>query len=749
MSRTSSWVVVVSLLAAFALLWSHGRFATSDYDVRDCRPLTVPLELQCAHVVANCAKSYTFLSISYIQHYFCASSGSRPFVFTSLIVWLVFLFSTLGISTSDFFTPNLATMADILRLDENVAGVTLLAFGNGSPDVFSTFSAMRADSVSLAIGELLGAATFIVSCVVGSMCIIKPFKVNAGPFLRDVSFFAIAVAFLLGILWDGRLMAWECALLVSLYTFYVCVVVFGTCWQRRRERLRSVEALIRGEYSNDSPPPFFEPYTDDGRTAPQTLAPVPYEVRPRARSHPGTVPPGLRTHDLGVQTHTSTPSPPASYPGQIPSFSLLGAIEFRHVVSSLQHEAAASSLAMFDSPLTPYAGGHYHTRSSSHSRPPRSYSPETHPWDSTLGLPLDDCPLRPAENDEEHAGEILATSIPSISWVPPTPTESDTECQIPVPMTKRQRLWHIVERVFHVLFPSLHHFKEKTVIGQIASVFAAPAITLLTLTLPVAVTDYDEVRYAMEKIDNARPLIDFEEEGVERVLVAEDEVTENSAAVSFNKWLLAVQCVLGPLFCVVVLLSGNENQSWILVSVAIISITVGMLVAVFGDRSEHTPFRALRCSMGFCVAVVWIMAIADEVVNVLQAFGSMFGLSEAIIGLTIFAFGNSLADLVANMSVAVFAPIMGFSACFGGPMLNILLGIGISGLYVMSNSAETYEPTFSPTLLVSATGLLVLLALMLVCIPLNGYMLTRSWGFFLISCYTVLMVVNVVVESRS
>ncbi len=57
--------------------------------------------------------------------------------------------------------------------------------------------------------------------------------------------------------------------------------------------------------------------------------------------------------------------------------------------------------------------------------------------------------------------------------------------------------------------------------------------------------------------------------------------------------------------------------------------------------------------MGFIVAVVWIMAIADEVVNVLQTFGMIFGLSDAIIGLTIFAVGNSLADLVANMSVAV------------------------------------------------------------------------------------------------
>lgn len=79
--------------------------------------------------------------------------------------------------------------------------------------------------------------------------------------------------------------------------------------------------------------------------------------------------------------------------------------------------------------------------------------------------------------------------------------------------------------------------------------------------------------------------------------------------------------------------------------------------------------------MGFLVSIVWIMAIADEVVDVLQVwmvlqhcdwhqmlmfsivtrqtFGFIFGLSDAIIGLTIFAVGNSLADLVANMSVAV------------------------------------------------------------------------------------------------
>ena len=176
-----------------------------------------------------------------------------------MIFWLIFLFSTLGISASDFFTPNLATIAQTLGLDENVAGVTFLAFGNGSPDVFSTFSAMRANSGSLAIGELLGAATFIVSCVVGSMCIIKPFKVHRTPFLRDVGFFAVAVTLMLLTLWDGKIDQWEAGALIVMYVLYVIVVVVSTWWDRKQERKRHMDALIRAEYAEE---PNFQPYTD-------------------------------------------------------------------------------------------------------------------------------------------------------------------------------------------------------------------------------------------------------------------------------------------------------------------------------------------------------------------------------------------------------------------------------------------------------------------------------------------------------
>ena len=110
----------------------------------------------------------TFLSIGYLEDYFCSDVAARPFLFIGYALWLVFLFSTLGISASDFFCPNLATISSFHGLDESVAGVTFLAFGNGSPDLFSTFSAFKANSGSLAVGELIGAASFIVSVVVDS-----------------------------------------------------------------------------------------------------------------------------------------------------------------------------------------------------------------------------------------------------------------------------------------------------------------------------------------------------------------------------------------------------------------------------------------------------------------------------------------------------------------------------------------------------------------------------------------------------
>jgi solute carrier family 24 (sodium/potassium/calcium exchanger), member 6 len=79
-------------------------------------------------------------------------------------------------------------------------------------------------------------------------------------------------------------------------------------------------------------------------------------------------------------------------------------------------------------------------------------------------------------------------------------------------------------------------------------------------------------------------------------------------------------------------------------------------------------------------------------------------------------------------------------------MLNILLGIGLSGSLVVSQTGRPYRVEFSKTLLVSSVGLLFLLMTTLAYVPWNGYYVDRRWGVFLICSYTAIMTVNILVE---
>ena len=81
-------------------------------------------------------------------------------------------------------------------------------------------------------------------------------------------------------------------------------------------------------------------------------------------------------------------------------------------------------------------------------------------------------------------------------------------------------------------------------------------------------------------------------------------------------------------------------------------------------------------------------------------------------------------------------------------MLNILLGVGISGSYITSKTSEPYALNFGKTLFVSTIGLMALLAVTLIYVPINGYHLTRRWGMFLVAFYLVIMTTNVVVELK-
>ena len=82
-------------------------------------------------------------------------------------------------------------------------------------------------------------------------------------------------------------------------------------------------------------------------------------------------------------------------------------------------------------------------------------------------------------------------------------------------------------------------------------------------------------------------------------------------------------------------------------------------------------------------------------------------------------------------------------------MLNILLGIGMSGTYLTHTLHQPVRIEISKTLIVSALGLLAVLVGTLITVPLNGYVMSRKWATGLILVYGGVMAANVIVEIKT
>ena len=82
-------------------------------------------------------------------------------------------FYVLSTISDKYLSPTLGSIAKKLKLSETVAGVTLLAFANGSPDIISSFSAGGEDEMGLyiSIGSLFGGCLFASTIILG-VCIL-------------------------------------------------------------------------------------------------------------------------------------------------------------------------------------------------------------------------------------------------------------------------------------------------------------------------------------------------------------------------------------------------------------------------------------------------------------------------------------------------------------------------------------------------------------------------------------------------
>ena len=114
----------------------------------------------------------------------------------------------------------------------------------------------------------------------------------------------------------------------------------------------------------------------------------------------------------------------------------------------------------------------------------------------------------------------------------------------------------------------------------------------------------------------------------------------------WNRWLVCIQAFTAPHFVVFIVWANTDSQLSLRDLLNSFAYTmIGSLLALSLLLTTTTEARAPRyrpvlCFLGFIVSVAWISTIANEVVGVLKALGVILGMSDAILGLTIFAVGN-------------------------------------------------------------------------------------------------------------
>ncbi|XP_037897754.1 mitochondrial sodium/calcium exchanger protein-like [Glossina fuscipes] len=216
-----------------------------DIGIPDCNMvMTLPPDERCAFVTDTEYCQDDIFILDYTYFFYCSIDTSKIFVFLFgelvLICGSFLLFLILGSTTDGFFCPCLKVLCDILGLNENVAGVTLLAFGNCAPDMITGLTGL-ASQTRIIYTDVLGSAMFVTFFVGGVIMSLVPFVIQPTTFLRDTCFLLFDVVFLhYCFSSDLSVSLAEAIGITSIYLFYIFTVVFDQYLSRKRikEQLR-------------------------------------------------------------------------------------------------------------------------------------------------------------------------------------------------------------------------------------------------------------------------------------------------------------------------------------------------------------------------------------------------------------------------------------------------------------------------------------------------------------------------------
>lgn len=228
----------------------------------------------------------------------------------------------------------------------------------------------------------------------------------------------------------------------------------------------------------------------------------------------------------------------------------------------------------------------------------------------------------------------------------------------------------------------------------------------------------------------------------------------------YNRGFVALSVALSPLWFTFYWKVQHHGELWAgsrfpyFMAYVVFSIIVGILVLRFapGGEGNMSLIAATPIALyGFIMAATWIDYVADRLVYLLDFIGIILHIPGSIMGLTILAWGNSVGDLSANMTMARKGLAnMAITACFAGPVFNILLGLGFGfrGLQSQTGKDESEVSLSAPIV----TGFIFILLnctmILTVGLLINKGRIESSYGYAAVSLYVIYVITSITLEFK-
>ncbi|KAI8903530.1 Sodium/calcium exchanger protein-domain-containing protein [Gorgonomyces haynaldii] len=162
-------------------------------------------------------------------------------------------------------------------------------------------------------------------------------------------------------------------------------------------------------------------------------------------------------------------------------------------------------------------------------------------------------------------------------------------------------------------------------------------------------------------------------------------------------------------------------------------------------RLDQQQFAIILSVIGFFGSLFVTGIVSNELIGAFTSLVKRFGLNPTVTGFTLFAIGNSLPDLITNLSLARMGLTeMALGACYG----NLILGVGLSG-FVKAIQDKPVQLTNLGLEFYLSCGCIYLIVMLTL---LNGY--CNKWTFgrpfgILCVCLYILIVIGMSVLPKT